>query len=207
MNESSPITAESRRAALGLLLDTPLPGGTRGRPQKQDFFAIFERELSEADLPALHNPPAVPAASLEKLRHVHHEAAKLIANGNKDIDVAAIVGMTPTRIWQLKQDPAFQELLAHYEGQKEAIFADALEQLKNLGLSALQEIQERLAENPKSFSLREVLDVMKESFDRSVAPSKGAPKGASGGSTAIAVNLQFVRAEPQGPLIEHEPEE
>lgn len=203
MSEPSPSAAE-RATALGLLLDSPLPGGTRGRPPKQDFFAIFDRELSEDDLPALHSPPAVPAASLEKLRHVHHEAAKLLANGNKDIDVALVVGMTPARIWQLKQDPAFQELLSFYSEQKEAVFADALEQLKNLGLTALQEIQERLVERPESFSLREVLDVMKESFDRSAAPSKGVPRGGANGTATVAVNLQFVKAEPQGPLIEHE---
>ncbi len=81
------------------------------------------RVLTRADLSVLleKRPPAV----LKSITDKHHRVARAVATGLSNVDVAAICGITATRVAMLKADPAFIELCAHYRG---LVTADYLRQ-------------------------------------------------------------------------------
>jgi hypothetical protein len=103
---------------------------------------------------------------LQRLRHRHHLLARLIAQGTKDGDVAAISGYDPSRISVLKSDPAFKELIAHYKTQVDEVFISVHERLLTLGLSSIDEMTDRIEANPESFSTQDLMELIKLSADR-----------------------------------------
>lgn len=158
------------------------------------------RELTEEDLPGLLSPPQVstPAISLVKLHHSHHQLAQLIARGVEGAEVSLITGYSITYISRLKnEDPAFGELVAHYASEREAVFVDVLERMRSLGLSTLDELQERLAEAPELWSRRELMELAELVL---LKPGQGrVGQGASGAPLAsVSVNVKFVTAENSG---------
>jgi hypothetical protein len=72
------------------------------------------RVLARADLSVLLEKR--PKVELKSLTDKHHRIARAVAAGLSAVDVAAICGITATRVSMLKQDQAFQELCAHYRG-------------------------------------------------------------------------------------------
>ena len=72
------------------------------------------RVLARADLSVLLEKR--PKTELKSLTDKHHRIARACAAGLSNNDVAAICGITATRVSMLKQDPAFTELCAHYRG-------------------------------------------------------------------------------------------
>ena len=110
---------------------------------------------------------------LQRLRHRHHLLARLIAQGTKDGDVAAISGYDPSRISVLKSDPAFKELIAHYKTQVDEVFISVHERLLTLGLSSIDEMTDRIEANPEAFSTQDLMELIKLSADRiGAGPSK-----------------------------------
>lgn len=141
------------------------------------------------------------APSVLRLRARHHRIAKLVADGTSDIQIGAIVSITAVRVSQLKADPAFQELVAFYQHQKDEIYFSAHEQLADLGIAAAEELAERLETTPDKFSHSQLLALMESAFDRSIAPKKTGPAAfGAGGSTSpsggISFNISFVEPQP-----------
>jgi hypothetical protein len=115
--------------------------------------------------------------------------ARLLAEGRKSEECSLITGYSTTRIWILKQDPAFKDLVAYYAAQTEAKFLDVHERLAALGMSTLDELQERLESDPDGFKNRELMELAEFALDRSVTKDsrKGGPQG-----TPPAVAITFV---------------
>ena len=153
----------------------PTRGG--GRPSTP-FTVGTPRELTEADLGALIHPEPMgsKAAPIQRIRSTHHRLAQLIADGLRQVEVSLITGYSQSRISQLLVDPAFQELVAHYRNQKEAVFIDAQARLADTGITALEIIRDRMEENPDSLQVRELLEVMSQTLDRSIAPKRSETK-------------------------------
>lgn len=147
-------------------------------------------------------PGPAQGPTLQSLRHAHHHLAQVLAQGASLADAALRTGYSIAYISNLKNSPAFAELLAHYAGVREEIFVDALKRLKALGISAMEELQERLALDPAGFSKREIMDLIKLSLVDAPGPRSGAP-GAPGGS-ALAVNVTFVSSRGEAPKAEIE---
>src|SRR5438105_3835863 len=95
---------------LSLLLDEPIdhPAGP-----------VFVRELTEGDLALLADPPPLANTQrpLVRIRHRHHQLARLLAGGTAAVEASAITGYSQMRISLLQKDPAFCELMAYYAGQ------------------------------------------------------------------------------------------
>jgi len=125
---------------------------------------LVVREVEDADLAraAGAGPPR-----LKNLRPTHHTLARLLAKGVKQVDVSAITGFSQSRISILKTDPAFQELLAHYETQVEEISVELMQKVKLLAGDALAEIHSRLEERPEEFSNSALLALVTATLDRS----------------------------------------
>lgn len=164
------------------------------------------RELTEGDLEALRAQPlGSKPPLLQQLRSSHHQLARLIAQGLPGPEIQLITGYSSSRISILRADPSFAELISHYEGDRELAFIDVLERMKHLGLSTLEEIQQRLEERPEQFSQRELLEVAELMLVKGrAAPGSRVPgDGGRGASGGVSVNVQFIQA-PSGPVVQGE---
>jgi hypothetical protein len=182
-----PAMSDASRLAHTLLLDAPI--GYSTPKAKGPLACHVVRDLNPADLDVLANPPrgGFKAPSLQRIRNTHHMLARLIAEGRKNTEISMISGFSSARIAQLQHDPMFQELVAYYAAQVEAQYVDVHARLADLGTSTIEELRERLEETPEKFSVRELLDIMKETLDRSTAPAKGGTKGTT-------IEIKFVGA-------------
>ena len=160
------------------IMSAKLTPARRGRKPAEPFTTGTPRELTEADLATLIHPTSVNATTpiIQRLRSTHHRLAQLIADGTKQVDVSLITGYSQSRISVLMADPGFQELVAQYRNQQEAVYINVHERLANLCTVATEILQERLEDDPDGVSVRELLEVVSETGDRSVAPKKNISK-------------------------------
>lgn len=149
------------------------------------------RQTRDLDLPA----SGEPVSALARIKSTHHHLARVLAEGVNNIEASARTGYSPSRVALLQKDPAFVELI-HYYRQKDIdpIYMSVHDTLATLGQMATETLRQRLEEDPDSFKIRELMEVMSASLDRSVAPSKGATSGGKlGGPTGpVAINVSFV---------------
>lgn len=149
------------------------PAG-RGRPGTRCTMTVV-RELEEADIIRLtmQKPEEVGGvASLQRVKQVHHQIAKMVAGGVKSNLIAAAVGLGPMRVHQLMQDPLFLELVEYYKTQKDELYVATHEKLASLTQMAAEELSARLEEKPDAFSNGELMRLVETAGDRSVAPPK-----------------------------------
>lgn len=161
------------------------------------------RSLGEGDRELLIHPPALPALPGRQIqmRFAHHQLAQELAKGTTPSEAALVTGFSTSYISVLKASPAFQELLATYGAEREAVFVDAVQRMKSLGLVALEELQQRLAESPEQFSKKELQDMVELLL---VKPNAG--PGKAGGTPApggVAVNISFVQGKESGKLVDN----
>lgn len=112
------------------------------------------------------DPPENAKAPLSRIRDPHHMLARLLAGGTSVVEASAIVGYSTSRIYTLKADPAFKELLSHYEAKTLAAEADIHAQIKHASLTALSVLQERLETCPEDFSQKDLKDIAYNGLDR-----------------------------------------
>lgn len=155
---------------LDAIIDSVVPPASRGRRQ-QEVHAQVRRELNASDVERLWALPegglGSTAAPLQKIGFSHHSLAKLLAEGRSNADCSLITGKSPSRISILKHDPAMTELIEYYKTQNEAVYLNIHERLATLGLSSIEELQDRLDTDPNSFSQRELMELAALGFDRS----------------------------------------
>lgn len=146
------------------------------------------RELGEADATLLESSalPSVGAVTppIQRLRNTHHLLARLLAEGRSQTEASLATGYSISRVSLLTRDPMFQELVAHYRAMKEAQYLDVHARLASLGLSTIDELQERLETEPESFRHRELMELAQLCLDRSVTKAPKPP--------AAAITVNFV---------------
>lgn len=149
---------------IALAMESAFPKARSSEPVEMSFV----RDLHERDLEALNAGVRATEGRqpLLNLRASHHALARCVAEGKSDVESSAITGYAPSTISSLKKDPAFSELVAHYTLQIEGLFLDVHERLKNLGLTSIEILQERMNDAPGDFKIRELLEVAQLSFDR-----------------------------------------
>lgn len=158
------------------------------------------RELTEEDVVAAAQGLVIPEASAQgqvtRIRYSHHQIARLLVQGKKVIEVAEITGYSPDYISGLGGSPAFKELLAHYDTERDAVFVDTLERMKVLGLHTLEELQQRLSDAPEEWTKRELMELAQLLFGKGQAAAGGALAVGVGLPAAGGVNVsvQFVEA-------------
>lgn len=140
---------------------------TPGRRKSNLDFAVA-RELSEEDL--LSEGEAVKPQQLKDIRASHHQLARLIARGEKESNIALLMGYSPSRISVLKSDPQFNDLVQHYKELEEEEYgrfrADFAERMKTLGFDTLEVLHQRLIDNPDSITNQELISLFEKVADR-----------------------------------------
>lgn len=145
----------------------------RAGRQSLPLSAEFVRELSPADL-AMPAAQTQTAPAIKKLRDSHHALARVLVTCGSNAEASAITGYSPSRISILKADPQFQELLSFYREGSERIVTDLRERMAGMAAGALQELSDRLEDNPEEFTPSLLKDIVKDLADRTGhAPQRG----------------------------------
>lgn len=138
---------------------------TSGRASKPLSFS-HSRDLGPDDLERLEEPRGSTAPSIKKLRERHHALARLLAAGVAPSEASLMCNYSMSRISILLSDPSFKELLTLYrEGAKERYF-DGHQAMAELHLDSIEELRERLEEEPESFSHGQLMELAKLTADR-----------------------------------------
>ena len=188
-----------------LLLEEISLGSARGgkKPSLPVEIEVI-RGLTAEDLPAIRNPPPVAAGVpvVRQLRSAHHQLAQLIAKGEDQATVALVTGYSQSYLSNLKTDPAFAELIEYYRTERELVFIDAMERLRAVGITAIEEMQARLEEAPEKFTKREIMELIELAI---VKPTQGRSGGANAApGPAVSLEVKFVQAGPRGPVFDAE---
>jgi hypothetical protein len=136
---------------------------------------------------------------VRSIRASHHQLARLLALGHDETQAALATGYSLAWVSQLKGDPAFDELVAHYRGAQDLEFLDAQARMRKLGLEAVDELQERLETAPEKFGNRDLMDLAEKMM--------GGPAGRGGGTGAgapapPAIHITFGGPAPSGPVVD-----
>ncbi|WP_417436481.1 hypothetical protein [Idiomarina abyssalis] len=153
---------------LGLAVMQQFGSKSRGRRRsKPPLQFSMERALEVEDAFEMQNAPRREVGqeggmvALQRIRTIHHQIARMLASGEKAVNISAILGVTPERVWQLKQDPTFAELLAHYEEHEEAAEISIKQRFYSLGTAGMETLQERLLDDPESFGNGHLMELVK----------------------------------------------
>ena len=118
----------------------------------------------------------------------------VLAEGATPQRAAALTGYAPTTIAQLSGDPTFRELIAHYRTQTMAEYEDIRRRAASLGLSFLDELQERLEASPEEFSSKELMTNASALLDRTILPSKASGPLQAPPAQPTRILVEFVDA-------------
>jgi predicted transcriptional regulator len=134
---------------------------------KQSIYAEVARELTAEDkvLVASSKVGSV-TPRLKKIRAVHHAAARLIATGMKDQEVSLNVGLCPSRLSILKNDPAFRDLVEFYTQSEVDRFSSVQDRMVMLGMVAAEELNDRIEEAAEDVTTKDLTEIMKLALDR-----------------------------------------
>lgn len=121
---------------------------------------IFNIETLEA-MEAKRQTP-----SILKTRSTHHEIARRMALGQKDVQIAREMGYSQSRLSLLKGDPMFAALVNDYAATRDEAVADIQSMLTNTSVTALAVLQERLEDDPDSITVQDLTKLSALGLDR-----------------------------------------
>ncbi len=162
------------------------------------------REVIEEDMVVISSASGFapdPRAPLATIRDPHHTLARLVAAGEPNVKIAAVTGYSPGRISTLKNDPAFLELVHHYEMDLEEIKSDVTMQLRHASLTAMQILQERLENEPESFKNKELQDLAMAGFDRTGNGPKSTTEVNLNDPTKVVESLATIVSQQMGRVL------
>ena len=104
------------------------------------------------------SPEATPTLSSLKTRH--REIARLMLLGKSNNEISELIGISPTRISQIKSDPMFRGYLASLEERCDRQVMDVRQRLANLSHEALDVVEELLKDDKSSIQLAAAKDIL-----------------------------------------------
>lgn len=144
----------------------------RAASGKEEVSVEGVRELTREETAALHRanaprPGGAPARAVERLKTRHHEIARLMAAGLKDVEIADTLNCSHASLYNLRRSPAFQQLLFYYQAERDVEAMSLSAQIKIGAGLALDKIVERLeTEEAASLPATWLKDVMVALLDR-----------------------------------------
>ncbi len=139
-------------------------------PKPRNILAV--RELRKEDLARLAEPRAV-ANVVRRLKDSHHHLARLFASGLNAADVARRVGMTTSRVTQIRKSPAFDQLVAEYRKIATEAWAESVDDYFEIAagnmVRAELQIADRLGEAEEAgetLPVRDLIAISRDAADR-----------------------------------------
>jgi len=158
------------------------------------------RALTDEDISGGFLTPA-PPPTLREIKSSHHSLARLLAQGREVIEASRITGYSPGYISRLKSDPTFRELILHYTTVEEIASVDFLGSMREVGLDMLNELRERVEQDPKSLSTPQLHEGIKLLL---VEPMKSEALRGGLQSAAGPMSITFVASATPQASIERE---
>lgn len=128
------------------------------------------RALTSSDLALLEEPRGIKPVQIKKIRDSHHLLARLVAMGGSLNEISVRTGYSISRISILRSDPTFAELVAfyrkHVEAVRDEVTRDFYQQLTALHGDIVDELQDRIHDEPELISTDSLLDMAKFTADR-----------------------------------------
>jgi hypothetical protein len=137
-------------------------GGRAAKPVSAEAI----RELGESDLALLATERDIQPTHVQRLTSRHHALARCIATGMSATEAALCTGYTASRISVMKDDPAFNELIAFYQSDKANLVHDLADKMAAIAKDTADTLHERLTDAPESFSNNELQKQLKIVADR-----------------------------------------
>lgn len=109
----------------------------------------------------------VPSAQIKTIRTIHHQIAQYMAQGLRNVEISAVLGVSQSRISLISNDPAFEELLEFYQDQQKTAGVSIIERLNTISTLALEEIQDRLLDSGDEVAMGHLLKLIETTLDRS----------------------------------------
>lgn len=122
--------------------------------------------LTQEELETLNSNRGISAPQIKSIRQTHRRLAQLLAMGTSDGVAASLVGLHPSRVSILKSDPAFSALMQTFQTVKDGQVFDLLEKLSEVSMNALDELRDRLLEEPEKVSNNQLLEIITNGLDR-----------------------------------------
>lgn len=137
-------------------------------PPQRQLIVLPGGEVTAADLELVkaYGSRGHTVSPRKRLTERHHASARLLAAGTTPGRVAIITGLTRQSITLLQNDPSFKELVAYYRDQVEDEYRGMHAQLAGLGVDALEEIRNRLEEEPEKIGFNSLMEIVKITADR-----------------------------------------
>lgn len=138
---------------------------TRGRAPVPIDAAVV-RELDRADLVLLATEKGSKPSAIKRITERHHALARSLAGGMKESDAAPLHGYSISRVSILKGDPAFKELLEFYREDAQRPYRDLHTRLAGIAIDAVEELSNRLEEEPEKVTNGQLMEMAKLGADR-----------------------------------------
>lgn len=152
-------TSLERERAMSLGLQTV------GRSKKA-VFAIFDHELTPEEIQGGLCERGTKPPEIKQLRERHHFLARLIAEGKRPGEAAVLARFDNARVSVLLSDPAFKDLVAHYQAMVNEEFVDFQRKLAELSVDAAHILQERLEDTPEEITTGQLMNLITIGADR-----------------------------------------
>lgn len=124
-----------------------------GRVKDPEIFEITRLDSEEAEKLKERAPNGeAPVDAYVNLRARHHEIARLMAAGVADRDISEGVGCSIGHLRTLRKSPAFANLLFGYMHSRDQVAFDFMARIKAAGGAALEELMDRILNNPQDIS-------------------------------------------------------
>lgn len=168
---------------------------------------VLSLESSEASIPEILSivemTPGEAAASMARkvapsvqsiqvLKARHHQAAKLFAAGFKRADVARKTGYAPTTLDTLKCNPAFKDLIEHYNGEFQESMSELHDRMEALSMDLIAELETRMDNDGtrKDISIPELKELLTSMLDRT---GRGPIKKVERHSRSESLNVSIIQ--------------
>jgi hypothetical protein len=140
------------------------------------------------ELRAGEKPDAAEVKPLTRVTQRHRSLAQAVARNGDKVTLKQIAlehGIIPSTLYRLCQDLTFKEMVAHFRADLEMELQDAEERMVILRDSSIDVLQARLDEDPDSFTVGQLTQLMTLTADRTgLGPSS---------KTDVNVNVGFAQ--------------
>lgn len=130
------------------------------------------RPLTREDMLVLQKPRPVQNRP-KALRETHHRLARMVAAGLRVEEILNLTGYSYNRLLQLKQDPAFQELVTQYRGKVDEAWVRSQDEVQETaaelirrGLRQVEAHYDEADESGELIPLRTLVTVSADLMDR-----------------------------------------
>lgn len=172
--------------------DTPQRLGLRASSDPPGALPVRTLSPEEEKMLTQGLRPKAPGGVIKRLRHTHHQIARYMAQGLKDVEIAAVMGYSQSRLSVLKNDPTFMAQVQFYMDRQDEAMVDVQTRLLSYGLDAAQELHERILDGDETISSKALLDTAVAFLDRAgFAPVQRTVNANLGGTLSPQVQEQM----------------